>query len=266
MTSLQKFAAFILNHQLDNISSFYLSRARETKLPLLSLFEHLTEAQLHEVVKQNFTQLLDSMVAGKAYEHALQSIALWVEDKFPGVKSDDPGLHDLVQIISIRKYSFIKVLPAFTQDLEVYTEIILEMNAYYDFFREEAYEAYIHIQHQKLQKEKAFTDLVIDTTTEGIAALDTEFRVILWNKALVERTGVKKEDVLGKHVFDFFPENKTNVELEALQKAQQGERIYIENVPLKSREGFYEMNVVPLKDHTDEIIGSLTVSRDVTQR
>ena len=266
MTSLQKFAAYILTHQLDKISSFYISRARETRLSLLSLFEHLTEEQLHEVIKQNFIQLLDSIVAGSAYEHALQSIALWAENKLPGIKSDDPGLHDLVQVMGIRKYSFIQVLPAFTQDLEVYAAVILEMNEYYDFYREKAYEAYIHIQHQKLQKEKGFIELVVDTTTEGILALDTEFRVTLWNKALAERTGVKKEDILGKPLFDFFPKNKTPLEVETIQKAQQGEKMHIENVPLKSREGFYDMNVVPLKDPTGHIIGSLSVSRDVTQR
>ena len=266
MTSLQKFSAFILAHQLDKIASFYISRARETKLSLLSLFEHLTEEQLYEVVKQNFTQLLESMVADNAYEHALQSIALWAENKFPGIRSDDPGLHDLVQVIGIRKYCFIKVLPTFTQDLEVYAAVILEMNEYYDFYREKVYEAYIRIQHQKLEREKDFIELVVDTTTEGILAVDTDLRVTLWNKALAERTGVKKEDILGKPLFDFFPKNKTVIELEAILRAQRGEQVYIENLPIKSREGFYDMNVVPLKDPAGHITGSLTVSRDVTQK
>src|SRR5690606_22331428 len=134
---------------------------------------------------------------------------------------------------------------AFTQDLEVYAAVILEMNEYYDFYREKVYETYIHIQHQKLQKEKDFIELVVDTTTEGILTVDTDLSVTLWNKALAERTGVKKEDILGKPLFDFFPKNKTVIELEAILRAQRGEQVYIENLPIKSREGFYDMNVVP---------------------
>ncbi|WPP50948.1 PAS domain-containing sensor histidine kinase [Catalinimonas niigatensis] len=266
MTPFQQFSSYVLAHQLDTIATHYLSRARDTKLGLLSLFEHLSEEQIHEVIEKNFRQLLESIIEGTAYEHAIASITLWAENKFPGIQSNDPGLHDLIQVIGIRKYSFIKVLPEFTQDLEVYTSIILEMNEYYDFYREKVYETYINIQHQKLQEEKDFIELVMDTTTEGISALDTELRVTLWNKALTERSGIKKEDIVGKPLFDFFPKNKTVLEMEAIEKAQKGEKVYLQDIPIKARQGFYDMHVVPLKDASGRIAGSLSLSRDVTER
>lgn len=266
MTPFQQFSSHILTHQLDRISALYTSRARETKLNLLTLFAHLTEEQLHELIKNNFIQLLENIIAGTAYEHALDSIKLWVENKFPGIKSDDPGLHDLIQGIGIRKYSFIKLLPDFTQDLKMYEEVILEMNEYYDFYREKVYEAYINIQHQQLREEKDFIELVMNTTTEGILALDTDWKVVLWNKALVDRSGVKQEDIIGKPLFDVFPMNRTNLEIEAVQKAQGGETVSYHDIPIKARQGFYDMTAVPLKDPSGRIKGSLTVSRDVTLR
>lgn len=266
MTQLQQFASFILTHKLDEICSLYISRARETDLQLLKLFEHLPEDQLHEIIRQNFIQLLESVVAGTAYEHAQESIQRWAENKFPGIKSDDPGLHDLIQVIGIRKYSFIKILHEFTQDLEVFATVILEMNEYYDFYRERVYEAYINIQHQKLQEEKDFIELIMNTIKEGILAIDTDWKVTLWNQALAERSGIRKEDALGKPLFDIFPKNRTSVETEAIQRAQRGEKVYYQDIPIKSRQGFYDMNVVPLRDSSGRITGSLTVSRDVTER
>ncbi len=266
MQELPPFADYVLKHQLDQIAAIYLARARETKLSLLDLFAHLSDQQIIAHLKQNFAELLESFTHGTAHEHALQAIKTWKDNKFPGVKRDQPGLHDLIQVIGIRKYSFIKVLPTYTKDLEKFSTIIIELNSYYDFYREKVYEAYIHMQQEELQNEKEFIETVLDTTVEGISAVDTNFHVLVWNKALTQRTGIKKEDILGKYIFDFFKRDPQSEDYKAIQKAQTGETVLLENMPLQERTGYYEMNVVPLKNKEGAILGSISFSRDITRR
>lgn len=266
MSDLQHFASFILAHHLDQFVSIYLQRARETKLKLLAAFSHLSEQQTFEFIKKLTADLLQSMTDGTARQFAIHNIALWNEGKFPGVRRDQPGLHDLVQAIGIRKYTFIKLLPAYTRDVDTYTAVLLELDEFYDFYREKAYEAYIGIQHESLINEKNFIETILDTTTEGISALDREMKVTSWNSALVNRTGVKKEDILGKYIFDFFPQNSEGIEYESIKKALGGEKIKLENIPIRSRDGFYDMEVIPLRNKEGNIMGSLSISRDVTEK
>lgn len=266
MSDLQHFASFLLAHHLDQMTSIYIQRARETRLKLLDNFSHLSEEQLFDFIKKYTVELLQNMIDGTARQLATYNIALWHEDKIPGIHRDQPGLHDLVQTISIRKYSFIKLISVYTRDVDKYTAVLLELNEFYDFYREKAYETYISIQHESLVQEKNFIQTILDTTTEGISALDTALRVTSWNNALVKRTGVKKEDILGKYIFDFFPQNAVGTEYESIQKALGGEKVKLENVPIRSREGFYDMEVIPLRDQEGNIMGSLSISRDVTEK
>jgi PAS domain S-box-containing protein len=125
--------------------------------------------------------------------------------------------------------------------------------------------AFKEVQQQVLQGEKDRLQTVLDTTEEGMVALDRQQRVTLWNRALEARTGVKRESLLGQPIFDLFPLNAGGDEKGAILRALQGERVQLRELPIQSREGYYDLTVVPLRDPAGAIAGTLSVSRDVTQ-
>ena len=53
---------------------------------------------------------------------------------------------------------------------------------------------------------------ILEGISGGFFALDNEFRFTYWNRAAEIGTGLKKEDVLGKNVFEIFP-NARDAEL-----------------------------------------------------
>ncbi|MDO1445437.1 PAS domain S-box protein [Rhodocytophaga aerolata] len=266
MKELARFAEYVLVHTLDDITAVYLGRAREVQQRLLQAFSHLSDEQILTYLRGNFKELLQSMVDGTAHEHALQAIALWADNKFPFITCDMPGLHDLIEVINIRKYSFIKLLPSYTTDVHTFAAIILELNEYYDFYQEKLFESYISLEQKALRQEKTFIETVLDSTEEGISVVDQQMRITVWNKAIATRTGISKEFVLGKNVWDLFPLNAKGVEYEAVTQALQGQKVHLENIPIKARQGYYDVDVVPLKNAEGAVIGSVSISKDVTEK
>src|SRR5713101_4811817 len=55
-------------------------------------------------------------------------------------------------------------------------------------------------------------DQVLESISGGFFALDTAYRFTYWNRAAEEGTGIRREEVLGKNVFEIFP-NARDAEL-----------------------------------------------------
>ena len=124
---------------------------------------------------------------------------------------------------------------------------------------------------------------LIEFLPDATFVIDNERKVIAWNKAIEEMTGVKKEEMLGKgdHAYavpfygkpqpiaiDFlFGGNEDSInEYGSFRKA--GHTVYVENyVPMPSQpEGRYLWAVAaPLSDDHGNIIGAIESIRDITE-
>ena len=49
---------------------------------------------------------------------------------------------------------------------------------------------------------------ILESISGGFFSLDTEYRFTYWNRAAEEGTGLKREEVIGKNVFEIFPNAK----------------------------------------------------------
>ena len=52
---------------------------------------------------------------------------------------------------------------------------------------------------------------ILESISGGFFALDTEYRITYWNRAAEEGTGLKSADVLGKVVYDVFPNSRGTI-------------------------------------------------------
>src|SRR5512135_2540747 len=50
-----------------------------------------------------------------------------------------------------------------------------------------------------------FHDEILESISGGFFALDNEYRITYWNRAAESGTGLLAQDVIGKHVFEVFP-------------------------------------------------------------
>ena len=54
--------------------------------------------------------------------------------------------------------------------------------------------------------EQSLSDLVIERVGFGIFVLDRDLKVLMWNRFMQDNSGQPAETVVGKSIFDSFPE------------------------------------------------------------
>jgi PAS domain S-box-containing protein len=263
---LKAYAAFILDTCLDKFVRIHLHRVKEVQLPLLKLFATFTDEQLYTFSSSTTKEFLQSLAAGKAMENARQRNDLWKGNLLPNVPRNSIDVKDMAFTPHTRKYAFIRLLKEYTQDLDLYEAVIQELELFYSLEQEMSLQTFVDIQNEQVIHEKEFLSTLLDNTSDGISAYDQEGKITLWNKALEERTGVSKAQAIGQKLFNLFSQYEGTVMQQAIEKVRNGEKVFLHDVPLAHRTGYYEASLTPLIDKNGQTIGWLTVSRDITAR
>ncbi len=113
---------------------------------------------------------------------------------------------------------------------------------------------------------------------QGIFATDTELIIRSWNLWLERQTGKLSKEMIGKKLFEVYPElsvkNMSTYYMEALkgQVTVLSQRFHKYLIPIKlsKSEAFFEhmqqnVKIAPLVDD-DKIVGTITVIQDITER
>lgn len=110
-------------------------------------------------------------------------------------------------------------------------------------------------------------ELLIDESIDQVFALNTTFEVIVWNKACEIATGIEKNEIIGKNVYDRLPGMKENDTIrQALDAALRGNRSFVPHNKASHDKYYAERHFLPLRDDDRNIIGILVVTRDVAHR
>jgi PAS domain S-box-containing protein len=125
---------------------------------------------------------------------------------------------------------------------------------------------------------------IIDFLPDATFVIDNEKKVIAWNKAIEEMTGVQKEDMIGKgdHIYSIpFYGIKRNLFLDLIDDAEDEFDLHYSNVVRKGNSLYAEVSapalnegqgayisvlVAPLFNSNGERMGSIESIRDITDR
>jgi PAS domain S-box-containing protein len=77
---------------------------------------------------------------------------------------------------------------------------------------------------ERLRRERLLFELIIENTSEGIIVVDNELRHLVWNAAMERINGQPRSAVLGKTVFEAFPEFTDHPVGHAWREALTGQR------------------------------------------
>lgn len=119
-----------------------------------------------------------------------------------------------------------------------------------------------------LRRSQAFAEHIIESNADGIYAIDQDFRITTWNRALQERSQLKREDVIGRSVLEMGFITKVGV-IDKLRAALNGEMSTAEFQFPSPRDGHtlhISSRYSPISNGNGEIIGALSISRDVTEK
>ncbi len=121
-----------------------------------------------------------------------------------------------------------------------------------------------------LRSAALFNQQIVQSLTEGLAVYDRNLRFIVFNPEMERLTGWRAENVIGAHPGEFIPDFETYPLMNVLQRALAGESVHRDEVellpPLIQHERWVTDDHVPLKTPAGEIVGVITIFRDITAR
>ena len=129
-----------------------------------------------------------------------------------------------------------------------------------------ALERQIEAGQRELEAERRYRNL-LETAPDPIFELTPNGRYAYANPAHADAFGKKPEDVIGKTLWDFFPEADAQRRLEALrQVVRTGQELSIEGqVPRADGERYYVTLLRPLRDATGNVVSIVGAARNSTE-
>ena len=121
----------------------------------------------------------------------------------------------------------------------------------------------------KLAKEHELLQTLMDNVPDSIYFKDENNRFIMVNKAKAVHSNVKPDDMIGKTDFDFLPEDQARAAFEDDEELMKAGQLDINKVEKLTGENGMERWVsvtkVPRFDAEGNIIGTMGISRDITE-
>jgi PAS domain S-box-containing protein len=114
-----------------------------------------------------------------------------------------------------------------------------------------------------VQKNK-LVEAILDSSSELIAAYDSETRFLAFNKKCEETYGLKREDILGKKFLEIFPTSSGSKMHRDLIHALAGNLVRSHEVRSAVTKRYYETLYVPLLDKNKKTYAVLVTAHDVT--
>ncbi len=99
-----------------------------------------------------------------------------------------------------------------------------------------------------------------------IAVLDTKFRIVKVNKAMKDRLGPGGDGAIGRKCFECVHDTKSPPESCPHQRLLADGQAHVQEVREESLGGDFIVTVAPLHDSKGEVIGSVHVAHDITER
>ncbi|WP_051313578.1 PAS domain-containing sensor histidine kinase [Sporocytophaga myxococcoides] len=291
----KEFAEFCLSNVLDKICESYFNNIKSLDLPLITLFRDVPEKVLMTFFRERFILFLNDAIADRCLEEILQLTDRWKHGALPyEVNKYSVQPSDLLIGFGIRKDVLLQFLPEFTKDVRTALSIVQELNDYHlhieelilklssdinnDIIRKKNEE--LQISNELLireirEKEKAvkivarerrFKDTLINNVNFGVLSFDRNFRITTWNRLLEEHNNLKKEDVIGRHLFDLFPEYKFSGEEVFFRNVLEGVIINLEDLNRNGKKGFFDAVLIPLKHEEKKITGGICIVNDISER
>jgi PAS domain S-box-containing protein len=121
---------------------------------------------------------------------------------------------------------------------------------------------------EALQRQQEELQIILDTVPAMIFYKDKENRFIRTNKALAEATGLSKEEIDGKSLFDLYPSQADDYWKDDQEVVRSGnrKRNIVETMETPEGVRWVQTDKIPYRDDQGNIIGIIGFSVDITER
>jgi len=125
----------------------------------------------------------------------------------------------------------------------------------------------LKVATRKVQESEAKVRAVLDNTAAAIIQVDSEERIVSWNKFTEKMLGAKKKDLFMRKVSSLYPRKEWQ-KIRSEKIRDKGAGYHIESKIIKQNGDIIDvdLSINILKDSNDKITGSVGIMQDITQR
>jgi PAS domain S-box-containing protein len=120
------------------------------------------------------------------------------------------------------------------------------------------------------RREQKFSELLSESSTDGIVGIDVDFRCTVWNSAMEAISGVGRDLLIGRNLLELRPDLAGAPIETALRGALEGRRTSIYNRAFTFRRtgrgGRFDADIAPVYAPDRSVMGALVFLRDITER
>ncbi|MET0463103.1 MAG: ATP-binding protein [Chitinophagaceae bacterium] len=115
--------------------------------------------------------------------------------------------------------------------------------------------------------QKNLAELLIDSSVDRVFAIDTDWRVIAWNNATADQTGITKMTAMNQLIMDLMPQlSKDRETMNAIIQAFNGWKSFLPAQRNIFNRHHHENHFLPLKNNEGAVVGIMNVMHDVSHR
>ncbi len=122
---------------------------------------------------------------------------------------------------------------------------------------------------ESLTSDQQIFETLLRVSHDGVFVFGSDLVCTLWNPAMERMFGIKKDDAVGRVVFEILPFMTNAGEDKYLLDALRGETVTLRNRTFRiagsGKEGAYDADYSPLLDASGKVTGALAFIRDVTE-
>ncbi|QHT65322.1 PAS domain S-box protein [Rhodocytophaga rosea] len=184
---LKNYAHFLLV-KLEEAAKQNLQLLKEVNPPLVeNLLRNLPAEQFERLVKESLDLFLTHIMDDTWRDGIKETLRQWEANELPTVTRDEISIDDILLIYSVRKTLFYSRLPEYTQDANLITDIVKEIDFIISEVQRQAFSLYVQISGKQLEKKNK----ELKESHEEVAAMNEELRqseeeLVATNEALVE--------------------------------------------------------------------------------
>jgi PAS domain S-box-containing protein len=120
---------------------------------------------------------------------------------------------------------------------------------------------------QQLTQEASLAEMINDASIDRVLAVDTDLRIIAWNKTCEKITGKCKQTVMNMKLTEIFPQIDEYPEItKGINMALKGMKVFVPHDKGSYDGGYSETHFIPLKNEEGTVIGVLNIIHDVAHR
>lgn len=262
---LPGFIGYILEQRLETFIDLQWQLSEEVEAPIMKYFSAIPPGDRLKVSLEPTIEYWSYIVRGEMDAQIEDALQKWVNNQLPIIGRDQLVAEDITKAQYIRRTALLRLLPDYTQDFGIYTEISGEIDYYLQEVTSRSFKVFIDIQNERLRKGNQFAEALINSSTDLILALDKDLRLITMNNKALDRYHMVLSDVIGRTVEELFPQIKgTSIQAD-LCRVLTGETVrYHSTRSLINGEDLFDMHLLPLSDGEGGTYGVLCVSHLVT--